>query len=65
MKLLGKFTKTIYPDDYDKAKIKECCTQISDDKANDEEFINNHHVRDLMDCVRCFGCPAANKSCVR
>jgi hypothetical protein len=62
MKLLGKFTKTIYPDGYDKSKIHECCTQIPDDKANDEEFVNNHHVKDLMDCVRCFGCPEAAKS---
>jgi hypothetical protein len=62
MKLLGKFTKTIYPDDYDKSKIRECCTQISDDKANDEEFINQHHVKDLTDCVRCFGCPEAMKN---
>ena len=62
MKLLGKFTKTIYPSDYDKSKINECCTQISDDNADDEEFINQHHVRDLMDCVRCFGCPAAMQS---
>jgi uncharacterized protein with PIN domain len=62
MKRLGKFTKTIYPDDYDLSQCPECCTQISDDKANDEEFVNNYHVRDLMDCLRCMGCPAAQKS---
>ena len=62
MKRLGKFTGTIYPDNYDKHKIWECCTQIPDDKANDEDFINEHHVRDLMDCMRCFGCPMAMQS---
>lgn len=57
---LGKFTKTLYPDDYDFSQCPECCRVIPDDKANDEGFINSLHLKDLMDCVQCFGCPAAN-----
>lgn len=59
MKRLGKFTKTIYDEDYDFSRCPECCVQLTDDQAEDEEFINAHHVKDLMDCVRCFGCPAS------
>ena len=62
VKRLGKFTKTIYDEDYDFSQCPECCTQISDEDAENEEFIDKHHLRDLMDCVRCFGCPAAQKS---
>ena len=59
MKRLGKFTKTIYDENYDFSNCPECCTLITDEQANDEKFINKHHIKDLMDCVRCLGCSAA------
>lgn len=62
MARLGKFTKTIYDDDYDFAQCPECCVVISDEQAKDEEFVNSHHLKDLMDCIRCFGCPAVQKA---
>lgn len=62
MKRLGKFTKTIYGDDCDFSQAPECCTIISDEQANNKAFIDAHHLKDLMDCVRCFGCPAAQRS---
>lgn len=62
MKRLGKFTKTIYAEDYDFSQCPECCTQISDEQAQDEEYINAHHFKDLLDCCGCFGCPAAQAS---
>lgn len=61
MKRLGKFTKTIYEDGCDFSQCPECCTQITDEQATDEDFINKRHVSDLMDCVRCFGCPASRR----
>ena len=62
MKRLGKFTKTIYDESYDFSQCPECCTCISDEQANDKEFIDQHHLKDLQDCIRCFGCPAALNS---
>ena len=62
MTRLGKFTGTVYPDGYNTSKIQECCTQIPDDKAGDDQFIDDHHIKDLMDCMRCMGCPAAMQS---
>ncbi len=59
MKRLGKFTKTIYDENYDFSNCPECCTCLTDEEANDEEFINKHHIKDLMDCVACMGCPAS------
>ncbi len=59
MKRLGKFTKTIYDETFDFSKCPECCTQITDEQANDESFLEDKHMKDLLDCVRCFGCPAA------
>ena len=54
MKLLGKFSGMIYDDSKD---MEECGVIISDEQAKDEKFISDHHVKDLLDCVLCFGCP--------
>lgn len=59
MKRLGKFTKKIYDETFDFSKCKECCTCITDEQANDEEFINKKHIKDLATCIFCMGCPAA------
>lgn len=64
MKRLGKFTKNIYEENYAFSLCPECCTVITDEQANDEEFINEHHLKDLLDCVRCPGCPAKINSLV-
>lgn len=59
MKRLGKFSGQIY--EWNEGRtMPECGTIISDEQANDEEFISKHHVKDLLDCVKCFGCPKAN-----
>lgn len=62
MKRLGKFTGKVYDENYDFSQCPECCTQISDELAQDEEAIGKHHVNDLLSCIGCFGCPAAAKS---
>lgn len=60
MKSLGKFTARIYDEKYDFSKCPECCIQITDEQAKDEKFVNEHHSKDLMDCMRCcWGCPAS------
>lgn len=60
MKRLGKFTGTIYDEDYDFSQYPECCHCITDEEAKDEEFIIDAHMNDLKDCVMCFGCPASH-----
>ena len=59
MKRLGKLTGTIYDNNYDFSQCPECCTCITDEQANDEEFVKQQHLKDLQDCMTCFGCPAA------
>lgn len=60
MKRLGKFSGKVY-EESEVASMTECGVCITDEQANDEEFINKHHLQDLMDCVRCFGCPTAQR----
>lgn len=57
---LGKFTGQVYHEDYDFSNCPECCVCITDDQARDETFVSEHHIKDLMTCARCMGCPAAN-----
>jgi hypothetical protein len=60
MMKLGMFTGKVYPKGYDTSKIKECCMNISDDKANDESFVNQTHLSTLAQCISCMSCPEAN-----
>lgn len=56
MKILGKLTGRIYEENkiHD---MEECGIQITDEQANDEEWIKQHHAKDLIDCGNCRGCP--------
>ncbi len=60
MKRLGKFSGRMYEEN-EAEKMEECGVCISDEQANDEEWISNRHLKDLMDCVKCFGCPMARR----
>lgn len=60
MKRLGKFTGKIY-DESEIPKMEECGVCISDDQARDEKWVKKHHVYDLAECIRCYGCPVAAK----
>lgn len=58
---LGKYSGKIYTED--KAKyMQECGVCISDEQANNEEWINDHHLQDLKYCVTCCGCPMAREN---
>lgn len=61
MKRLGKFTGQIYDENYDFSNCPECCVCISDKKALDDKFIQEKHMNHLIDCLKCFGCPASKK----
>lgn len=58
---LGKFSGYVYTEDEAK-NMEECGVCISDENAADEEWCQKHHLEDLMDCLKCFGCPLAQKS---
>ena len=59
MKRLGKYTGRVYNEDYDFSNCQECCTCITDEQATDREFIESHHLKDIMECTLCHGCPTA------
>lgn len=59
MARLGKFTGTVYSDDYDFSRCPECCLCLTDEQANDPEFLKEQRNKSLLQCVTCFGCPAA------
>ena len=56
MKRLGKFSGTVYAES-EVEYMNEGGVCISDEEANDMDFISKHHVGDLMDCINCFACP--------
>lgn len=58
MKRLGMFSGKVYEESEVK-NMNECGVCITDEEANDDNFITNHHMKDLMHCVNCFGCPRA------
>ena len=60
MKYLGLFSGKIY-EESETSSMEECGHQISDKDASNDEFIRDMHVRDLMSCITCFGCPMARR----
>lgn len=63
MKRLGKYTGKIYEEN-EVEQMQECGVCVSDEQANDEKYINEHHLQDLKDCVTCCGCPMAQKNVI-
>lgn len=62
MKRLGKFTGTIYNEDYDFSKCPECCDVLTDSQANDSAFIEAKKLSNRAICTFCMACPAAMES---
>lgn len=62
MKRLGKFTGTIYNEDYDFSKCPECCIILTDSQANDSAFIEAKKLSNRSTCTFCMACPAAMES---
>lgn len=58
MKYLGKYTGKVYED---KTEMEECGVIITDEQSKDEQWCQQHHLTDLLDCVTCGGCPVAQK----
>ena len=61
---LGKYSGKLYEEN-EVHLMEECGVCISDDQAKDEEYIKKHHVQDLLDCIKCCGCPRAQKGIVK
>ena len=60
MKYLGLFSGQIY-EESEKSSMKECGRQISDEDALNDKFVKNMHRNDLINCIKCFGCPMAQR----
>lgn len=58
MKRLGKCSGKIYEET--ETVKNECTTIITDEQANDKDFIFNHHNKDMKDCISCRGCEIYN-----
>lgn len=64
MKRLGVYTGKIYSEnDYKEHKIDECAIIITDEQANDHNFIKSKYERIHNNCVNCIGCPEYLKGC--
>ena len=61
MKILGKLTGHIYEKN-EIYSMEECGIHITDEQANDEKFVKEHHAKDLAECVNCRGCTLYNYS---
>ena len=60
---LGKYSGKIYSEEEAK-NMQECGVCISDEQANNEEWVNKRHLQDLRGCVTCCGCPMAQKNVI-
>ena len=65
MKYLGKFTGKLYSlEEKQSGLILECALQLSDDEAENEEYLSERIAQNLIDCLICTssnigaqGCP--------
>lgn len=63
MARLGKYSGQIYEDN-EIDIMQECGVCISDEQKEDDDWISQHHLKDLMDCVKCCGCPLAQRGII-
>lgn len=63
MKRLGKYSGKIYKED-EVSTMEECGVCITDEQANDEQWIKSRHARDIVDCLGCGGCSMFQKGIV-
>lgn len=61
MKRLGKFSGKIYSEEEIKT-MQECGYAISDEQANDPEYIKELYSIVSSDCATCRGCPLYNET---
>lgn len=58
-----KYSGKLYTKDEVK-NMQKCRLCISDEQANNEEWINERHLQDLKECLTCCGCPMAQKNVI-
>ena len=62
MKRIGFYSGNIYTEeDYKSDKIKECCTMITDEQSNDNEFCKTIKETTNKNCKGCDGCPLSQR----
>ena len=60
MKRLGMFSGKVY-EKSEVENMEECGLCITDEEANDKEWIKNKHDEHIAQCSNCFGCPLSNR----
>ena len=60
---LGKYSGRIYEENEVHA-MEECGDCITDEQSKDENWTSKHHVSDLMECVKCCGCPLSQRGVI-
>lgn len=58
MKYLGMYSGRLYDN---KKDMEECGIQLSDEKANDEEYIDNLRKHNKIECMYCRSCPLSRR----
>ena len=61
MKRFGSFSGRIYEDN-EVDKMQACGVCITDEQANDSDYIFELRTKHLARCMKCFGCPMAQQS---
>lgn len=61
MKRMGKLSGKIYSDDEIKT-MPECGIYLTDEQANEPEYIRSLHAVKSIDCELCRGCPLYNEA---
>ena len=59
MKRLGKYSGKIY-DESEVPGMTECGLMITDEQANDEEFLAEKMLKNFVVCSQCQGCVMAH-----
>lgn len=61
MKRMGKFSGKVYSDEEIKT-MPECGIQLTDNQANNPEYVRILHSIKSIDCELCRGCPLYNET---
>lgn len=59
MRRIGKFTGTLYDENYDFSLCTECCSCVSERDINDVDYMHELKIRNLISCLTCRGCPSS------
>lgn len=59
MRRLGLYSGRVYDDNED--YYDECCLGLTDEQANDEDWLDDQRLINRYKCLGCYGCPMSVK----